>query len=293
MTPPTPRPPAPSRTRDFLDHLPLERQSGRQLRRIADGEVVGEWFGCELSSVFQPIVDPATGAVIGNEAFLRVHGRGQRDLSPWMLFSANADDERLIALDRLARTVHALNFIASADDESLLFLNVHGRLLASVGDDHGAAFRRVVDAIGLPPARIVIETPLVASRQADLLSFVLRNYRHNGFRVAVNVESPAQWRRLAAMVPADFVKIDAASLPGDDDAAKALERLREHAGSATVVVKRIEAGTTQPWPHGVLVQGFAWGVPATKPVLQPVLPCDAPNDAAEVGAGERGATRTR
>ena len=156
-----------ARARAFLDRLPLERGGGRQLRRLPEGGVVGDWFGCELSSVFQPIVLHAGRSTIGYEAFLRILGNGERALSPWTLFSANADDGRLVALDRLARTVHALNFLLSVDGDGLLFLNVHGRLLAAVSGDHGAAFRKVVDALGLPPERIVIETPLAASSQPD------------------------------------------------------------------------------------------------------------------------------
>ncbi|AYH42899.1 EAL domain-containing protein [Azoarcus sp. DN11] len=252
---------SPDRARDFLERLPLERLAGKQLRRLPDGGVVGDWFGCELSSVFQPVVDPLQHQAIGYEAFLRILGGGQRDLSPWMLFSANADDDRLVALDRLARTVHALNFIASKE-EGLLFLNVHGRLLAAVAADHGAAFRRVVDALGLPPDRIVIEAPVVASRQADLLSFVLRNYRHNGFRVGVNVESVAQWRTLAGVVRADFIKIDSSALLADEQGGAALDELLAVAGSGRVVVKRVEAAPAEPWPAGVLAQGYAYGAPA-------------------------------
>lgn len=256
------------RVRDFLDRLPLERHAGKQLRRVGDGGVVGDWFGCELSSVFQPIVDPVTRAVEGHEAFLRCLGSGRRDLSPWAVFSATAGDDSLVALDRLARTVHALNYVASVRDERPLFLNVHGRLLAAVAGDHGAAFRRVVDALGFAPERIVIEAPVVASRQTDLLSFVLRNYRQNGFRVAVNVESPAQWRALSGVVPADFVKIDAAALRAEGDAATASDRLREQAGAAMVVVKRVEAEPVAPWPSGVLVQGFAYGAPFARPAVR-------------------------
>lgn len=133
----------------------------------------------------------------------------------------------------------------------------HGRLLAAVADDHGAAFRRVIDALGLPAERIVIETPVVASRQADLLSFVLRNYRQNGFRVAVNVDSMEQWRRLRGVVRADFVKIDASALDGGSSPADALSPSFEVWEHTRIVVKRVE--TVQPWPAGVLVQGFAYG----------------------------------
>ena len=59
------------RARTFLDRLPLAREGGRQLRRLPEGGVVGDWFGCELSSVFQPVVRPANGSTIGYEAYLR------------------------------------------------------------------------------------------------------------------------------------------------------------------------------------------------------------------------------
>lgn len=130
-----------ARTRAFLDGLPRAHEGGRQLRRLPEGGVAGDWFGCELTSVFQPVVVPGTGAVEGQEANLRVLGRGERSLSPWTLFAASASDDRLVELDRLARTVHAVNFVTPAEADGLLFLNVHGRLLAAVGGDHGAAYR--------------------------------------------------------------------------------------------------------------------------------------------------------
>ncbi|ENO86278.1 putative signaling protein [Thauera aminoaromatica S2] len=229
--------------------------------------MVGDWFGCELSSVFQPIVIPGTGAITGYEAYLRILGSGERSLSPWTLFSANADDDRLIALDRLARTAHALNFVTSVDRDSLLFLNVHGRLLAAVSGDHGAAFRKVVDALGLAPERIVIETPLAASSQPELLAFVLRNYRNNGFQVAINVDSPMQWQALSSLVPAQFVKIDSARLFIADDWRARLEWLATLRERADIVVTRLERKLDGALPEGVHLQGHAYGLPAQRAAI--------------------------
>jgi len=159
--------------------------------------------------------------------------------------------------------------------------------------DHGAAFRKVVDALGFPPERIVIEAPVVASRQADLLSFVLRNYRHHGFRVAVNVESVAQWRALSSIVPAEFIKIDATAVSLDRGAATELDHLRALAGTAAVIVKRVEAVPAKPWPQGVLVQGFAYGAPFARPVLRSPVRIEArrePQDVAIAASDAGGAT---
>lgn len=256
---------------DF-EHLPLDQQAGWRLRRRADGSVSADWFGCTLTSVFQPIVDPLAGRVAGVEALLRIPGSGDRSLSPWNLFSTAADDSNLVALDRLCRTLHLLNAQAAGED-SLLFLNVHGRLLATVEADHGRAFRRVVEALGADPARIVIETPLAASLQPDLLAFVLRNYRQHGFQVAVNVESPAQWQAIAGVVRPQFVKIDGRGLGiGFDfqERLRWLDALREEAG---LIVTRLEQPLPlQPAP-GLWLQGYAYGRPAVLPPTgSPVVP---------------------
>lgn len=254
-----------SPAREFMERLPRGHEPGRSLHRHADGSIIGDWYGCRLSSVFQPIVDARSGEVRGQEAFLRVFGQGQRDLSPWSLFSAAADDERLIALDRLCRTVHLLNSLL-ARSESLLFLNVHGRLLAAVSDDHGRAFRRVVDALGVSAERIVIETPVAASRQPELLNLVLRNYRRHGFQVAVNLESLVHWPAITLSAP-QFVKLAVRSSGWDDRLdGRVLGDLFRGSGRETVVVlTRNERPLAGSLPGRVWLQGHAYGSPRMLP----------------------------
>ena len=254
-------------TRTFLERLPDRKTPGRQLHRQEDGRIVGDWVGFQLSSAFQPIVAEG-GRIAGWEAFLRSAGGDDQGLSPWTLFSTATDDARLIALDRLARTVHLLNALVSGLPGQL-FLNVHGRLLAAVGDDHGRAFRRVVDALGVRPDKIVIETPVEASSQPDLLAFVLRNYRSNGFRVAVNVDSVLQWQDIASLVHPHFVKIDSRKLGSGEEARARLAWLHSLREDASVIVTRIE-GAAQDYQVGAtLRQGHALGRPAASPVGQP------------------------
>lgn len=234
-------------------------------------EVIGEWYGCKLSSVFQPIIDPLSGQTRGHEAFLRCHGKGRSELSPWSLFSANASDERLVAFDRLVRTVHTANFGGAFAADQLLFLNVHGRLLAAVDKDHGAYFRRALAALGIAPEQVVIETPTSASHQTDLLAFVLRNYRNNGFRVAVNVDSAAQWQLIASRVGTDFVKIDSRSvIDGAPGGSAGLDWLHALMGNATLVLTHLEnrLAENQPRP-ATWVQGFAYGRPTPRAATPP------------------------
>ncbi|MDD3354237.1 EAL domain-containing protein [Zoogloea sp.] len=248
-------------TRNFLDGLPATRTPGKQLYRQPDGGVLGDWAGLALGSAFQPIVRADSGELFGREAFLRSGVGEEQGLSPWTLFSANTDDDRLIALDRLARTVHLLNALVGGH-EGRLFLNVNGRLLAAVSDDHGRAFRRVVDALGLLPEQIVIETPVEASQQPDLLAFVLRNYRNNGFQVAVNVDSVAQWQAVSRTLWTQYVKVDyrqLAATPGG--AAAQLTRLEGLRDEAALVLTHVEQAVPELRGENLLLQGHAFGHP--------------------------------
>lgn len=250
--------------RAFLDRLPPGPVPGKQLHRTDSGSVLGDWFGFALSTAFQPIVDSNNGQIVGREAFLRSAGADEQGGSPWTLFSGMPDDGHLIALDRLARTLHLLNALV-AGHTLPLFLNVHGRLLAAVGDDHGRAFRRVVDALGVSPASIVIETPVEASAQPDLLTFVLRNYRANGFRVAVNLDSLDQWQAISSHAWPDFVKIDSRKLGSGSPAREALEWLTALRGDATPILTHVEDAAPDyrrlAAGNPFWLQGYAYGRP--------------------------------
>jgi hypothetical protein len=132
---------------------------------------------------------------------------------------------------------------------------------------HGGAFRMVVVALGLPPERIVIEAPLAASNQPDLLAFVLRNYRNNGFRVAINLDSLTQWQGLSSLTPADLIKIDSARLLVDEDWRDRLACLATLHSGAKLVVTRLEHMIDAPLPPGVFVQGYAYGLPAQRAAI--------------------------
>lgn len=258
--------------RAFLDRLPPGPVPGKQLHRTDSGSVRGDWFGFALSTAFQPIVDSNNGLIVGREAFLRSAGTDEQGGSPWTLFSGMPDDGHLIALDRLARTLHLLNALVTGHTLPL-FLNVNGRLLAAVGDDHGRAFRRVVDALGVSPASIVIETPVEASAQPDLLTFVLRNYRANGFRVAVNLDSLAQWQAISSHAWPDFVKIDSRKLGSDSPAQEALEWLTALRGDATPILTHVEDASPDysslAAGNPMWLQGYAYGQPEAGEAARP------------------------
>lgn len=161
------------------------------------GRVVGKYYGAYISSTFQPWRSAAGGEIVAYEAYARSHSKNGEDLSPWQLFADAAVDSDLVTLDRLCRTVHALNFFSRLDLAQPLVLNVDGRLLHAVSERHGEFFGKVLSLLGVSPQRIVIE--IHTSHLLDLtrLKQVLASYRRYGFVVAVNAESTIHARSYA------------------------------------------------------------------------------------------------
>lgn len=250
-----------------LDLLPLAQGLG--VFTLPDGTAVGRFLRTDLSSVFQPLIESGSGVCAGYEAFVRAHGGGERDIAPWNLFALVANDEALVALDRLCRIVHVLNFLRVPDAPGKLFLNVQGRLLAAVREDHGHTFRRALDRLEFDPARIVIETPEAANLDRKLLALVLSSYRLNGFRVAANTLGLADLESLLRVVRSDFVKIDARQVR----APEAMQRVVSIAGDSGTrpVFTRIESAEQLNFLRtlpDVLLQGRAIAPPSASPDSQ-------------------------
>lgn len=163
--------------------------TGFSLQHSDNGDITGLFYHCKLSSAYQPVFGTARNSIIGQEAHIRadLNGNGEIQLSPWHIFALAPDNEQLIRLDRLCRTIHALNFLDNIPNKQMkLFIRVQPRLLESVKDDHGSAFEQILDIIGIRTSRIVIEIPVEVNRDWRLLERVIMNYRAHGYLTAVN-----------------------------------------------------------------------------------------------------------
>ncbi|RCS58150.1 EAL domain-containing protein [Parvibium lacunae] len=170
-------------------------------------QVLGQFYGCRLVSTFQPIYALAGHHVVGYEAFIRSHHHELGGLSPWNLFALQAEDADLVRLDRLCRTVHTLNYFLTAEVPPL-FLNVHSRLLLAVNENHGQAFRWVLDSLQIDPASIVLELPVIHANDFPLLAKVVTSYRHYGFKIALNIRQLPDALALAHLIHPDIIKLD-------------------------------------------------------------------------------------
>ncbi|MGI4813627.1 MAG: EAL domain-containing protein [Janthinobacterium lividum] len=150
--------------------------------------------------------DPAPHA-LGWRAGLLAFNQQAVVLSSTALFASIDNASLLIALDRMTRQLHCLNFFLGSVP-GLLFLPVHERLLKSVRYDHGKYFAAALLTLGFDPARVVIEIPDAAAAHRTFLEYLVTSYRSYGFKVAATLQNPGSILSLTRSGMPDFVIAD-------------------------------------------------------------------------------------
>lgn len=217
----------------------IQEATDYPLQRASDGRVVGHFFHCRLSSVFQPVFDVSERQVVGHAAYVRTNATGDDGLSPWGIFALATDDPVIVRLDRLCRTLHALNYFSAVPERQTLFLAVQPRLLESVKVGHGRAFEKVLDLIGVETSRVVIEIPAEVNQDWRLLKRVIVNYRSRGYRIALNhVGDNEGWMAELGSLYPDFVRLEAGQLKNRTGVSALVDAI--HRFGATLLVRDVE-----------------------------------------------------
>lgn len=252
----------------------IQAATDQRLQRSEDGWVVGHFFNNRLSSIFQPVFDGDGHHIMGHAAYIRSESDHKDVLPPWSIFALASEDTLLVSLDRLCRTVHAINYFSTASGQENLFVSVQPRLLESVKDDHGRAFEKVLDLIGIETSRVVIELPTEVNRDWTLLKHVISNYRSRGYRIAANHNAGDNWMAKLGDLYPDIIRLDAFALLqyGGADLAGTVHRF-----GAALLVRDIE--TRQQMASAIragadLLQGRFLGEPARS--VETNVPCAAP-----------------
>ncbi len=217
----------------------IQAVSDHLLQRAEDGWVSGYFFNNQLSSIFQPVFDANGRRVAGHSAYIRSKPDRDAVLSPWGVFALASEDTLLVSLDRLCRTLHAINYFRGASGQGSLFVSVQPRLLESVKDDHGLAFENILNLIGIRTSRVVIEIPSEVNRDLRLLKYVIGNYRSRGYRVAANHSgaNDDSITELGSLYP-DVVRLNASALLQHDGTGTLLDTA--HRLGAAILVRGIE-----------------------------------------------------
>ena len=179
------------KTREAVERVRREFFPRFDFSEAGDGLVATSFFRSRLTSAFQPIVGAADSGIAGRQGVLRVFDGAGAAVAPWGLFAQAASDEELVSLDRLARTIHAVNHLRASDGESSLFLHVEPRLLSSIREDHGAWFEQVLGILGFSTRHVTIVLPPAALDDPATFVRASISYRIRGYRVAARLRTDA------------------------------------------------------------------------------------------------------
>lgn len=212
-------------------------------------ELISKFIGVQLKSVFQPVIDHRKGnEALGYEALLRP-SIGPEGLTTQFAFDFADKQGRLVKLDRVARTLHMLNYLQLPQSQrGLLFLNVHPKLLATV-NAHGKVFERILHNHSVPTHQVVIEIQESAVDIDKHLTEAVTNYRDRGYLFAIDGFGGRRTNlERAWLLSPDFLKIDRAIIRDaeiNQKARRALTKLIEltNETGARAIVQGIENET--------------------------------------------------
>jgi EAL domain-containing protein (putative c-di-GMP-specific phosphodiesterase class I)/GGDEF domain-containing protein len=192
----------------------VTRQTVRQ--EIRGGELLQDAISRQdISPVFQPVFDLATGNMIGMEALSR-GPRGSEFESGETLFSLAERTELLVPLERVCRQ-RSLEAAAQGHNRRQIFLNL-SPAAASDPEFLGPIFRDQVRALGLEPDRIVLEiTERTYAVYEGLFREVLSKFRSQNFRIAVD-DVGTGYSNLSSLadIEPDYLKFDNVFVRGID-----------------------------------------------------------------------------
>lgn len=180
-----------------------------------------------LNSAYAPIHVGASGSLHGHAAVLDARGElNGLPLHPDAVFAIPSSNAEFVHLDRLVRTLHALNYLLHPDQQHL-YVRINLRHIEIVPSGHGIVFENALRACGLDPKDITLEVN-VTGEADDALRAALDAYRARGYRIAVASDSTTREDSdsLLSLQP-DVVRIDSALLQKPTQLKGLVHRLAE------------------------------------------------------------------
>lgn len=214
------------------------------------GRVFLHYANIRLESHFLPIINVHSGQQHGHAAAFQAFGLTNRiQLLPEAVFVLPTDNDEFVYLDRLVRTLHALNYITRPTQGNLL-LKVHARHVISVPSDHGLAFEEILRPCGLFPEQITLEIETDEISDTKHLVSAISNYRSRGYGIAVSRfgRRNLDFGLLRELNP-DIVKLDPQLLASSRPLVRIIDNIRHLPGRVMVEGRDIgslkKAGLTE------------------------------------------------
>ncbi len=206
---------------------------------VENDRVYGVFGQLRIHSVFSPLretVNPKN--VSGHAVTIKVAAYESQHLHSYEMENltlSSGDNyihfESVINFDRLARTVHMLNYLPLAQSDNVLFLEVDPRHILGIKKDHGVYFETVIEQCGLTTKNTVIVLAITRNyeRYSEVLIRGLGNYRKRGYQIAVRfdhlVSDEYVFDFIDKLAP-DYVSLSARKIEAENnDEANVFERL--------------------------------------------------------------------
>lgn len=203
--------------------------------------------GRKLSALFQPIIQMASGDIIGYEGLIR--GPSDSPLhAPMNLFKVARACGLTLEVEHLCRQV-VLERFAELQLPGKLFLNVSPECLLLRNARHGETLE-YIEQIGINPERVIIElTENQPTYDYELMREAVLHYRNMGFQIAIDdLGEGFSSLRLWSELRPEYVKIDMHFIQGiNNDPVKlqfvrSIQEIAEKSGTL-VIAEGIEAQT--------------------------------------------------
>ncbi len=180
----------------------------------ADNQYWARFGNLILGSQFAEIFAANREQLVGHYADLFVRSSAGNILNIDDIVNALEDTQQVIHLDRLARTLHSLNYLQQFDGfKGLLTLRVQARHILSVANEHGKTFEKILSDCGLGPERVVLYTRLLSAADLPHFQQALTSYRQRQYLIGISVHDLAEWELLQefAITP-DYIFVSEALL---------------------------------------------------------------------------------
>ena len=175
---------------DLVRYLNARDRDQRPFLRLDDPFVatatgaLAHYARITLDSAYAPIHVGGSGSLHGHAAILKAQGElNDLPLHPDAVFAIPSNNAEFVHLDRLVRTLHALNYLLHSDQQHL-YIRINLRHIESVPGGHGIAFENALRACGLDPSHITLEIAVDDEPDAGLRT-ALDAYRARGYRIAL------------------------------------------------------------------------------------------------------------
>jgi EAL domain-containing protein (putative c-di-GMP-specific phosphodiesterase class I) len=143
---------------------------------------------------FIPIIDELSNTVIGYESQLGVQTAVGSAIPVDDVFDALSDLDEVVFLDRITRTLQALNFsVVPGHRGAFLSLGIQPRHILGVSSGHGRTFDTILGDCGLATAKVLLHTTIPAPEHFAHFRRALFSYSAFGYRVGVHIKSAQDW----------------------------------------------------------------------------------------------------